>query len=245
MGQKETPVVMTDSKPGDLVGYVNGRPVRLFGGADGEPVVEPDDDPEGDADDTPEWTPPSREDHEKLQAALGRAQREAAERRRLLRDNGIDPRTGKKSDGADPASDDPTPAPAAPQVDKVALKRAVDAAVEKAVATTELRYRPALEKHAVKAALDTAGVDPSYRGLIARSLDLSELDFDDEGNAVGLDDQIASLKVQYPQVFKKTAASGVPRRTGGAAAVDGGQKQPPPAPKKGWLSGIDDQMGLR
>jgi hypothetical protein len=241
--------VMTDSKPGDLLGYVNGRPVWLIGGGDGEPVVEPDDEGDGDegGDGAGEWTPPSREDYEKLQASHSRAQREAAERRRLLREHGIDPRTGKKADGgSDPEPNDPAPAPAAaPQVDKATIKRAVESAVEKAVAQTELRFRPALEKHAVKAALDAAGVDPAYRGLISRSLDLTELDFDDEGNAVGLDDQLAALKVEYPQVFKKTAAPAASRRTGGAAAVDGGQTQPPPAPKKSWIESIDGQMGLR
>jgi hypothetical protein len=226
-------------QPGDLLGYVNGQPVWLFAGGD-EPQVEPDD--TDDADDaTDDWTPPTRDEWDRLQAAKKRASDESAARRKYLQQHGIDHRTGEKAGGDEP----PPPAPAepapAPAVDRVALQREIQAAVQKAVAKTELKYKPALEKNAVKAALDDSGCDPAYRDLIRNSLDLTDVEYDDEGRAVGLDDQIAALKIQYPQVFSKKSAP-TPRRTGGAAEVDGGQRQPPPAAKKSWMDQINDQM---
>lgn len=233
--------MMTDyiPQPGDLIGYVNGQPVWLFGGGD-EPQVEADDDADTD-DEAAEWTPPTREEWERVQAAKKKASDESAARRKLLQQHGIDHRTGEKVGGDEPAAPAPTEPTPTPTVDRAALQREIQAAVAKAVAKTELKYKPALEKNAIKAALDDSGCDPAYRDLIRNSLDLTDVEYDDEGRAVGLDDQIAALKIQYPQVFSKKSAP-APKRTGGAAAVDGGQRQPPPAPKRSWMDQINDQM---
>ncbi|HWB36091.1 MAG TPA: hypothetical protein VHA75_08710 [Rugosimonospora sp.] len=229
-----------------IVGYVNGRPVWLYSGAD-DPVVEPDDEPDGDEGDAPpadNWTPPTRDEWERLVAAKKKAADEAAVRRRWLQQHGIDHRTGRKAGDDDPEPAAQQPAASAPQVDPVARKREIDAAVAKAVAKTELRYKPALQATAVKTALDNSGVDPAFRGLIKAALDTTDLDYDDEGNGIGLDEQIAALKLEYPQAFAAKKTTPAPRRTTGAAEVDGGRKPAPPEKKLSWQDRINQQMGF-
>ncbi|WP_213451580.1 phage scaffolding protein [Rhizomonospora bruguierae] len=235
----------------------NGAPIHWAGGGDGEAVTAGEDDDTDDdtgddetAGETDEWTPPTREQWEAAETARRKANREAMERRRLLQEHGIDPRTGKKT-----GADDDAAAPAEPAgsgQNPADIKRALKDAADRAAAKTELRYKPALHKLAAKNALDDAGCDPGYRDLVLAGLDMSQVDVDDEGNVSGLDEQITDLKVRYPAVFKQKAATKrtqgtVPAgaKTSGADAVDGGAKPTKPAKSIGdWRSKMLAQAGI-
>src|SRR5690606_15551094 len=92
----------------EVVGYrANGKPIyNIAGGAidiDTSDVVDDDDDDNDDdeTDDTDDegakdsWTPPSKEEFDKILAAKAKADSEAAARKRFLREAGLDPKTGK------------------------------------------------------------------------------------------------------------------------------------------------------
>src|SRR5690606_16934120 len=91
--------------PNTVVGYrANGKPIyNIAGGAidvDSDDLVDGDDDDADDSDDDDEdtkdsWTPPSKEEFEKILAAKAKADSEAAARKRFLREAGLDPKTGK------------------------------------------------------------------------------------------------------------------------------------------------------
>lgn len=229
----------------NLLGYVGGRPVWLLSGAD-DPVVEPDEpddaDPEPEPQDT--WKPPTREEWERLQAAQKRAAGEAATRKRLLQQHGIDHRTGQKAVEDEPEPTSQPPAQPAQQVDRAEQRRQIEAAVAKAVAKVELRYKPALQANAVKAALDESGVAPQWRGLITKALDLSDLDYDENGNGIGLAEQLDALRLEYPSAWAEKTPKPAVKRSAGAAEVDGGRKPAPPAAKTKWEQAINAQMGF-
>lgn len=168
--------------PREVLGYVGGRPVYpIAGGAgdgdddpgDNEDADDPDDPDDGDdGDDGKEWTPPSKEQFAQLQAKLAKANKEAATRRRELKDL----KTRNETDA-----------------EKVA-REANEAA--------ESKLKPTAIKASAKSALLEADARTDRVGALANLLDMSALDIDDDGEVSGLDDEVKRVKAEYPEFFK-------------------------------------------
>lgn len=148
-----------------------------------------DDSDDSDESEEDEWTPPSREDWEKVQAALKKAQAEA-KRRRLA---------NKAKEGAD-------------------IPEGAEA-VEKAVAEAEGKWKTKVIRAEARGALASAGVDSAKLNKALRLLDMDEIDVDEDDEVHGLEDQIDELREEFPELFapKHDAASHgrrVPRANG-------------------------------
>ena len=121
-----------------------------------------------------EYVPPSKEDWEKTQAALKRANREATAQRQA--------------------------ATKATQANESAADKAKREAKEAADKVT--RYKTFAVSNAARASLSQAG----FKGEMKRYLkliDMDSVDVDDDGEVSGLEDQIDSLKEDYPELFGK------------------------------------------
>jgi hypothetical protein len=69
----------------------------------------------------------------------------------------------------------------------------------------EKKYKPIAIRAAAKAAFLEAGLQggsPELIGRLVRSLDLDAISVDDDGDVVGLDEQVAALKAEAPQLFE-------------------------------------------
>lgn len=228
--------------PGALLGFTkHGVPIRLIaGGAPEDDTTDDgddDDDAQGDGDD--DWTPPTREEHERMQSKLSKANREAASRRRLLEEHGIDHRSGKKLDADDDDesdTDDTADAKAKPEKPKRKSK-----AAEIRAARREEALKKAVVTSTLKSELATAGWNGKGDGRVMRLLDLDEIDVDDEGNVTGLEDQIAELKDEFPEWFKRSRNSGA--TSGGARQIDGAEKTTKGSKSsKGWLETVNERF---
>lgn len=260
-----------------FIGYTEGgMPVySVTGGApEGDDGGDAGDQDQGDtgADDggndgeQDDYTPPSKEDWVRTQAALRKANKEAANRRRWLDSHGINPQNGERYDadeGDDSADEDERPTK--PKVKKAAddddkknsgpvitqedldrldkLRRTEG----KRAALRETTLTRALSKKAVAAELAAAGWNGKGAGLIERMIDLGDLEIDDDGEVIGLAEQVADVKNEMPDWFRKPRST---RQTttganGGAREVDGGDKrgqQPKPKESNGWLTRISAQI---
>jgi alkylhydroperoxidase/carboxymuconolactone decarboxylase family protein YurZ len=163
-----------------------------------------------------EWTPPTREEFEELLAKKQRADSEAASRKRWLRDNGIDPKTGKKTAVvSDEDSEDGEPA------------HAVERAKAKAEQAARNNAKALISE--VPSALFAADLNPQHLNRALKLLDLDSLHVDEDG-VDGLREQIAELKEDFPEFFKRTRM----RDVAPASAVGGGNKKPETKAKDGW-----------
>jgi hypothetical protein len=235
----------------------DGRPIYLVaGGAEGDPVAEPepDDNPEPDpaADPADAWTPPSREEYDNLVAAKRKADAEAAARRKYLRQHGIDPKTGLKvQPDPEPEPDDPPEPDPAKDAPRGATKAEVERAVRKAAAEAELRGLRKTKSLVVgfNEALSEAGWNGSRLGALMKLVDLDEVEIDDDGEIVGLAEQIAQVKTDFPELFKRTRVSANPSNGAGGsgqngvtpAKVDTADKKPPLPEPKDWAEALARQ----
>jgi hypothetical protein len=243
--------------PWTVLGYrKDGRPIYpVAGGAEGDPAVEPepDDDPEPADDAADAWTPPTREDYEKLVEGKRKADAEAGTRRKYLRQHGIDPKTGIKAnpDPEPEPDDDPEPEPAASAAPRGASKAEVERAVRKAAAEAELKGLRKTKSLVVgfNEALSEAGWNGSRLGALMKLVDLDEVEIDDDGEIVGLSEQIAQVKGDFPELFKRTRTP-APGGTGGGGAgqdgkppvkVDAADKKPPQPEPKDWAEALARQ----
>jgi hypothetical protein len=231
--------------PWAILGYrADGRPIRpLAGGAeDTDPEPEPDDKPEpDDGPDPSDWTPPTREEWEAHQEKLRKASGEAAARRKFLREHGIDPKTGTK------LQPDPEPEPEPEPRGKDDEPRGPSAAevrrqVEKAAAEAELRGMRKTKAlvTGLNGALADAGWNGSRLGSLMKLLDLDDVDIDDDGEITGLSEQIAEIKAEWPEFFKRQRSTSAGSVAGSgqngapAAKVDTADKPAPKPEPKGW-----------
>ena len=163
------------------------------------PVPEPD---------APKPAPPKTEAEPlDLKAeALKKANREAAERRQTIKVMEAEIAALKLSNAS-------------------AEERALAEATKRAAEDTEAKYRPAVVKANANAALAAAGCkDAEVRKTLLRLVDAKAVEIGDDGDVTGgLDDQIESLKVQFPEKFE-TPKPAVPS----ARQVDAGDKKPAP-----------------
>lgn len=203
--------------PDAVLGYrADGRPVHVIaGGAEDEDVdIEVDDDPEPDPDPEPEddnpepderpkpkppakpddpeptgdYVPPSREEWERVRRTLAKRKQEKLEVQRTL------------NELRDKYKDQETE-----------TEKAIREAEEKA----EARYKPIAVRKAVRAALIEAGATAATEGdkekteaRIARLMklvDVGDLSIDDDGEVLGVDEQIDGLRADYPELFEPAA----------------------------------------
>jgi hypothetical protein len=207
--------------PGTILGYrADGRPIHVIAGGaetDEEPDVEvPDEEPEPDEDVEPEpkpkpgapkpaepkptdeeYVPPSREEWERVRRTMAARKQEKLDVQRQL------------NELRDKYKDQETE-----------TEKAVRAAEEKA----EARYKPIAVRKAVRSALVEAGATAATDGdkekteariaRLMKLIDVGDLSIDDDGEVLGVDEQIDGLRADYPELFEPAAKKAKVRPTG-------------------------------
>lgn len=207
--------------PGLILGYrADGRPIHVIAGGaetDDEPDIEvPDDEPETEPDDEPEpedtpkpsakktesepdeeYVPPSREEWERVRRTLAKRKQEKLDVQRQLNEMRDKHREQETE-----------------------TERAVREAAEQA----EARYKPIVVKKAARAALIQAGATAAVEGdkeksearlsRLLKLIDVSDLSIEDDGEVLGLDEQVESLRADYPELFDAPARKSKARPTG-------------------------------
>lgn len=178
-----------------------------------------DDDLTDDTGDAPEWTPPSKDEWDALIAKENKASAEAASRKRWLREAGINPRTGERAE---------TPS------------------AEASTSTDDSRnYREDLRSSeqiglkkgvSIYAKLVSAGVNPKRVDAVLKFLDVDGITVDEDG-IEGIDEQIADLKEDYPEFFKRERM-----KTSDASVVGAGKKTASSATQTSWEDAIRDRF---
>lgn len=236
----------TLTRSGPLAGWVHPYRSPFICYADGgdEPgpadtaavvEVQPDEEP---ADD---WTPPSRDEYEQLVAAKKKADGEAAARRKYLRQHGIDPKTGQKTQTDEPDEPEQPAAkdPAQPGPTPAEIRRQI----EKAAAEAELKGRRQTRAlvTGVNATLAEAGWNGQRLNSLMKLIDLDEVEVDDDGEIVGLSEQIDAIKGEWPEFFKRTRSANPSNGAGGsgqngvaAVKVEAADKPAPKSEPKDW-----------
>lgn len=214
-----------------------------------------DNDGGGESEDDEDTVVLSRSEWEKTRERLRRANKEAARRRAWLEEHGIDPRTGKPKPR--PTLDDsddepPLPKPKAKQdeeassaseaVDVQALQerwqKLTQREVEKAATRAEMKYKRPLARAAAEAALARAGWSGKDLSKVMKLIDIDDIDLDDDGNVIGVEEQVEDLKEEFPEWFRrprvssrKPAASSSGKST---KDVGGADKPPVDTKPKDW-----------
>lgn len=242
----ETPTI--SQPPGTIVGYRrDGRAIYNIAGGDGSVEVVSDDEDDDDEDESEtsedaedEWVPPSKKEYEELLAKKAKADSEAAQRKRFLRDNGFDPKTGKpiakptfQLDEED-EEDDPEEAleTVVKQVKGESKGRAnkdFQRQLEREIAKTERRIRDeaTVLLSAVPTALNDAGWNGRNLERMIKLLDLDEIEVDSDGEIDGLTDQIEELKKDFPEFFKRQRMKEAVKEVADTKTVGGGAKKAP------------------
>lgn len=239
--------------PGTVVGYRrNGAPIyNIAGGAelsvaddtdgdDDDDASDVDDSDDGDEDD---WTPPTKEEWQKIQEAKRKADSEAAQRKRFLRDAGFDPKTGrpieKPTVQVDDEDEDDTDVvvpkkkadePKGPAFDREKFEkqfqRQLDREVQKAASTGRATAYSLI--HEVPAALTDAGWNGKNLPRMIKLLDLDSVEIDEDGvDYDALAAQVTELKKDFPEFFKRTRMKEAAREVADTGAAGGGRKKAP------------------
>jgi hypothetical protein len=116
-------------------------------------------------------------------------------------------------------------------------ERAIMAARTEGAAESVAKYRPAVVRANARAALSAAGcTDGKVQGTLMRLIDAGTVELDDDGEIVaGLDDQIATLREQFPEKFAAGKPAVPPARQVAAA-----NKPAPAVPKT-----VEEQLVAR
>lgn len=243
--------VFKNGAPGTVLGYrENGKPIYNIAGGSVDVTADDETDDDEETDDSDEktedeWTPPSREDWQKVLDAKKKADSEAAQRKRWLRDNGFDPKTGQKVEkpsvdlGDD--DDDTDVTTAAKKKDDVdtddllkasreKLEKTFQRQLERETTKAETRGRSSAYSliSEVPAALEEAGWNGKNLPRMIKLLDLDSVEIDADGVDVdGLGSQVAELKKDFPEFFKRTRMKDAAKDLPDTGAVGGGKKQAP------------------
>jgi hypothetical protein len=145
--------------------------------------------------DAVEWTAPTKDEWEKTQKALAKANSESKTRREELA-------------AARKATEDDT---------GKAAREASEAA--------ERKFKPVAVRAAAKSAFLEAGlqgVTPERVAKLVRMLDLDAIGIDDDGDVTGLEEQVKSVKADYPELF--AAQDKKPPRISGSDRQSNGQQ---------------------
>jgi len=206
-----------------------------------------DDDVEEVEDD---WTPPTKEEYEKLLAGKQKADSEAAARKRWMREAGLDPKTGKPvakrevkldfnadttddEDETDESASDNARAMAAAvkqqKADIARSQRELQRQLEREVAKTEQseRARAAVLIAAVPAALNDAGFNGRNMERMLRLMDLDAVEIDSDGEIEGLTEQVEELKKDFPEFFKRSRMKDAAEKVADTKTVSGSKKAAP------------------
>lgn len=231
--------------PGTVVGYrKNGDPIYNIAGGSVEVTDDVDDDDEEETDETSEevadeWVPPTKDEFDKILAAKAKADSEAAARKRFLRDNGFDPKTGKAvskptislEDLDEEDEDEATAEKVVKGESKARSDKGFQRQLEREIAKTERRIRD--ESRVLMAAVPEALNEEGWNGKnlerMLRLLDLDSVEVDSDGEIDGLKDQVAELKKDFPEFFKRTRMREAAKEVADTATVGGGTKKAPAA----------------
>jgi hypothetical protein len=168
-----------------------------------------DDDSTDDAStNTSEWTPPSKEDYEKLAGDLARTRAEAKDYRLKLKAareaaNGTSNSTPVSSGGGQPAID--------LEAERRKWQQESDAKTERRIIGE--RARTALA--AAGLVIPEGQNADQVIGRAVRMLDLDSCSLSDSGSVSGLDAELDALRAQYPGMFKSQRRSSVDSGTAG------------------------------
>lgn len=195
--------------PFTLLGLTDsGFPVYALAGAepDDEIEVEPDDegtDTEAEQEGEGGESGSGDDEKEKLRAQLRKANGEAAKYRRQVREmqkTATDTVTEEAESEAEEKGSELTPAQ---------LKRAVDKAKREATEAAEAKYRKVAVNAAAQSAFVKAGAKASSVAKLVRLLETDDVEIDAETGEVtaGLDEQIDTLKDEFPELFSPTEAA--------------------------------------
>lgn len=243
------PITEISVPPTAVLGYrVDGRPIYpIAGGAEGDPVVEPEPDDEPDETEAPAdaWTPPTREEWEDHQTKFRAASGEAAARRKYLKQHGIDPKTGNKLN-PDPAPEEEPPARKDGDEPRGLSPAEVKRQIDKA--TTEAELRGLRKTKALVTGVNGVLADSGWNGQRLNSLmkliDLDDVEIDDGGEISGLAEQIDDIKREWPEFFKRNRSTTANSNAGSgqngapAAKVDTADKKTPEPEPKNWAEAL-------
>lgn len=205
------------------------------GAADDGIVVEPEDEePDDGGSSGAKYTPPDRAEWLRTQNALlkantsaktrrealaeankriadleaAQARREAEEERRALTAastpaSAAEP-VGKGKKGRGGVAPAPTPLPDS-VLTKAQVRQMVAEAAKEAKASAAAEMQEKLATRAAREALVGEGVSKTGVGRLVKLVELSDIEFDDDGEVVGgLDEQVDQLKLDFPQLFKSS-----------------------------------------
>ena len=235
------------TRPGVILGYrANGKPIYNVAGGSvdvtDDDIADDDDsdDDTGNDDDGDAWTPPSRDDYLKLVEAKKKADSEAAARKRFLRDNGFDPKTGKpiakpsldldEDDDDDTDTSSQKDAKKAPGFDKEKFEKQFQRQLERETQRAERSGRTSAYSliHEVPSALEEAGWNGKNLPRMIKLLDLDSVEIDSDGiDADALADQVSELKKDFPEFFKRARMREAAKEVTDTATAGGGNKKAP------------------
>jgi hypothetical protein len=147
-----------------------------------------------------EWKPPTKAEYEAMQAKLSATNAESAKRRVELSEL-------KKQHETD-----------------------ADKAKREADESAAARYKPTAVKASARAALLEADAKTDRVAALAKLLDVSKLDIDDNGEIAGLDAEVKRVKAEFPELFKAEGEGEKPK----PGKLTPGGKQTPAAEKAPW-----------
>jgi hypothetical protein len=201
-----------------------------------------------------EWTPPTREDYEKLIAGKQKADSEAAARKRYLRDAGFDPKTGqpivKQTISLSEEDEDTTTSESSVQnnsgVDREKLEKQAQRVLERETAKAETRGRTSAYSliSEVPSALEEAGWNGKNLPRMIKLLDLDAVEVDSDGVDVEtLTSQVAELKKDFPEFFKRARMREVAKEVADTETVGGGNKKAPASQEdQDWKERLRSQL---
>jgi len=175
---------------------------NTLNGQDTEDDTEDNEDSDEDSDEDDDWTPPTKSEWENKERALKFAKGDA---RRL--------RGEVKTLKAQLAN-----------VDKNEDGKAVERARLEGEQTATARYHGIIGRQAAKSALLSAGMRPEVVDKFVRVIELDEVEIDDDGAVEGLEEQVSTLKSEFPMAFTTRNTNGKSRHNDGSGR--------PPASKK-------------
>lgn len=235
-----------ENEPKTVLGYkADGSPIYPIAGGSVEVTDDVDDDDDDDDSETSEevtdeWVPPTKKEYDELVAKKAKADSEAAARKRFLRDNGFDPKTGKpvakptinledldEEDDSEETVEEVVKA--AKGETKARSDKGFQRQLEREIAKTERRVRDEARvlMAAVPEALNEEGWNGKNLERMLRLLDLDSVEVDSDGEIDGLKDQVADLKKDFPEFFKRTRMREAAKEVADTAAVGGGNKKAP------------------
>lgn len=145
-----------------------------------------------------EFTPPTKEEWARTQAALKKANEQAKTHRLKVQE------LAKANEDAD------------------------GKAAREAAEQAQAKYKPVAVRAAAKAEFLAAGLnDPKGERVakLSRLLDLDQVEIDDEGDITGLTDQVATIKADYPELFTTPKQKPPRLDASGRKITDGGKPQ--------------------